>query len=71
MYLLVIILLIFVILIYKLIFHMTHRVLKNNQLNGTLDIGTAISNQLELLDLQTNFIEEFNPKIDVSKVDIM
>lgn len=47
--------------------------LKNNQLNGTLDIGATISNKLELLDLQTNFVEEFDldPQIDVSKVEIM
>ncbi|XP_057430459.1 leucine-rich repeat receptor protein kinase HPCA1 isoform X2 [Lotus japonicus] len=48
-------------------------VLKNNQLNGTLDIGATISNKLELLDLQTNFVEEFDldPQIDVSKVEII
>ncbi|TKY72323.1 leucine-rich repeat receptor protein kinase [Spatholobus suberectus] len=45
-------------------------VLRNNQLNGTLDIGTSI-NQLDLLDLQTNLIEDFNPQIDVSKVEII
>jgi len=48
-----------------------HRVLKNNKLNGTLDIGTFISNQLDLLDLQLNYIEKFEAKIDVSKVEIM
>ncbi|KAK7331219.1 hypothetical protein VNO77_25437 [Canavalia gladiata] len=53
------------------LFQLQTVVLKNNELNGTLDIGTSISNQLELLDLQTNFIEEFNPQIDVSKVDII
>ncbi|KAG5011566.1 hypothetical protein JHK86_023827 [Glycine max] len=46
-------------------------VLKNNQLNGTLDIGTSISNNLDLLDLQINFIEDFDPQIDVSKVEII
>ena len=50
---------------------MIHRVLKNNKLNGTLDIGTFISNQLDLLDLQLNYIEKFEAKIDVSKVEIM
>lgn len=45
--------------------------LKNNKLNGTLDIGTFISNQLDLLDLQLNYIEKFEAKIDVSKVEIM
>ncbi|XP_027187019.1 leucine-rich repeat receptor protein kinase HPCA1-like isoform X3 [Cicer arietinum] len=45
--------------------------LKNNQLNGTLDIGTSISDQLGVLDLQTNFIENFDPQIDVSKVEII
>ncbi|XP_017437263.2 leucine-rich repeat receptor protein kinase HPCA1 isoform X2 [Vigna angularis] len=46
-------------------------VLKNNQLNGTLDIGKSISDQLDLLDLQINYIEEFKPQIDVSKVKII
>ncbi|KAK7303488.1 hypothetical protein RJT34_14395 [Clitoria ternatea] len=46
-------------------------VLRRNQLNGTLDIGTLISSQLELLDLQTNIIVEFNPKVDVSKVEVI
>jgi len=45
--------------------------MKNNQLNGTLDIGSSISDQLDLLDLQFNYIEEFKPQIDVSKVNIM
>ncbi|KAL5097602.1 hypothetical protein RYX36_001929 [Vicia faba] len=44
--------------------------LKNNQLNGTLDIGTTISDQLGVIDLQTNFIENFEPQINVSKVEI-
>ncbi|KAJ1420954.1 Serine-threonine/tyrosine-protein kinase, catalytic domain [Sesbania bispinosa] len=46
-------------------------VLRDNRLNGTLDIGTAMSNELVLLDLQKNLIEEFAPKIDVSKVEII
>ncbi|RDX94881.1 putative leucine-rich repeat receptor-like protein kinase, partial [Mucuna pruriens] len=46
-------------------------VLKNNQLNGTLDVGASIGNQLNLLDLQTNFIDKFDPQIDVSKVEII
>ena len=35
------------------------RVLRNNQLNGTLDVGTTYSNQLQLIDLQNNSIESF------------
>ncbi|KAK7844579.1 hypothetical protein CFP56_010719 [Quercus suber] len=35
------------------------RVLRNNWLNGTLDVGTAYSNQLQLIDLQNNSIENF------------
>nr|XP_023895098.1 probable leucine-rich repeat receptor-like protein kinase At5g49770 [Quercus suber] len=31
----------------------------NNWLNGTLDVGTAYSNQLQLIDLQNNSIENF------------
>ncbi|KAH7520882.1 hypothetical protein FEM48_Zijuj08G0192800 [Ziziphus jujuba var. spinosa] len=34
-------------------------VLKNNQVNGTLDIGTTYSNQLQLIDLQYNSITEY------------
>lgn len=41
--------------------------LKNNQLKGTLDIDTDINNQLELLDLQTNIIEELDPQMDLAK----
>ena len=33
------------------------RVLRNNQLNGILDVGTTYSNQLQLIDLQNNSIE--------------
>ena len=35
------------------------RVLWNNQLNGTLDVDTTYSNQLQLIDLQKNSIESF------------
>jgi hypothetical protein len=45
--------------------------LKKTQLNGTLDIGKTISDQLGLLDLQYNSIANFDPQIDVSKVAIM
>ncbi|KAK9286827.1 hypothetical protein L1049_015232 [Liquidambar formosana] len=34
-------------------------VLRNNQLNGTLDIGTSRSNYLQLIDLQANFIDDY------------
>ncbi|KAK7246076.1 hypothetical protein RIF29_40934 [Crotalaria pallida] len=51
--------------------HLQTVVLKDNMLNGTLDIGTTISSQLELLDLQHNSIVKFNPLINVSKVTII
>ncbi|KAK8977592.1 hypothetical protein V6N11_013377 [Hibiscus sabdariffa] len=35
-------------------------VLKRNQLNGTLVIGSSFSNQLQIIDLQTNGISDFN-----------
>ncbi|XVF75117.1 hypothetical protein PTKIN_Ptkin13bG0162000 [Pterospermum kingtungense] len=35
-------------------------VLKGNQLNGTLDIGSGFSNRLKLVDLQDNDISDFN-----------
>lgn len=38
------------------------RVLRNNQLNGTLDIGTSYSNELKLIDLQKNSISEVNDR---------
>lgn len=41
------------------IFSLQSVVLRNNQLNGTLDIGTSHSNQLQLIDLQINFIDNF------------
>ncbi|KAL2341485.1 hypothetical protein Fmac_009425 [Flemingia macrophylla] len=50
---------------------LTYLVLRNNRLNGTLDIGTSISNNLVLVDLQTNSITDFRPQIDVSKVQIL
>lgn len=38
------------------------RVLKNNKLNGTLDIGTSFSNNLQLIDLRQNRITEYTNK---------
>ena len=35
------------------------RLLKNNQLNGSLDIGTTYSTQLQLIDLQNNSISNY------------
>jgi hypothetical protein len=32
------------------------RTLRNNKLNGTLDIGTSYSSNLQLVDLQNNSI---------------
>ena len=39
-----------------------NRVLKKNQLNGSLVIGTTHSNQLKLIDLQFNFISHLEGK---------
>ena len=39
-----------------------NRVLKKNQLNGSLVIGTTHSNQLKLIDLQFNFISYLEEK---------
>ena len=37
--------------------HCTDRRLRDNKFNGTLNIGTEFSRQLELVDLQNNDIE--------------
>jgi hypothetical protein len=39
-----------------------YRVLKRNQLNGSLVLGTTHSNKLKLIDLQDNFISELKGK---------
>ena len=39
-----------------------NRVLKKNQLNGPLDIGTTHSNRLKLIDLQSNLISRLEEK---------
>ena len=39
-----------------------NRVLKKNQLNGSLDIGTTHSNRLKLIDLQSNLISHLEEK---------
>ncbi|KAF2310146.1 hypothetical protein GH714_006745 [Hevea brasiliensis] len=46
-------------------------VLSNNRLNGTLDIGTINSDQLQLIDLQTNSISDYTPKPGQKQVDII
>ncbi|KAB1211148.1 hypothetical protein CJ030_MR6G021662 [Morella rubra] len=38
---------------------LSYLVLSNNQLNGTLNIGTAYSNELQYIDLQNNSITSF------------
>lgn len=43
----------------KDMFSCANRVLKNNQLNGTLDIGSSPGSQLQLIDLQINNIDKF------------
>lgn len=35
------------------------RRLRNNRINGTLDLGSNYSTQLQAIDLQNNFIERF------------
>lgn len=51
--------------------HCDHRNLKHNELNGTLDLGTAYSSQLRLIDLQSNKIDNVEPSGGVSKVKTM
>ncbi|KAI9122529.1 hypothetical protein K1719_006369 [Acacia pycnantha] len=46
-------------------------VLKRNELNGTLDIGSSSSSQLQLIDLQSNKIERLDPNGGVPKVKII
>ncbi|KAF8033885.1 hypothetical protein BT93_C0225 [Corymbia citriodora subsp. variegata] len=53
------------------IFSLQSVVLKNNQLNGTLDIGTSHSNQLKLIDLQTNFIDDFKQSTGGSSIEVI
>ena len=47
------------------------RVLRKNELNGTLDIGTSYSNRLHLIDLRRNFISTFENSDEVHDVEIM
>lgn len=47
------------------------KVLRNNQLNGTLDIGTSHDNQLQLIDLQTNFIDNFKQSTGGYSVEVI
>lgn len=46
-------------------------VLKDNKINGTLDIGSSYSNQLRLVDLETNSIDRFKQNGEVSKLKII
>lgn len=48
-----------------------NRVLKDNNINGTLDVGSTYSNQLRLIDLENNLIDNFKQKDGVSNVNIM
>lgn len=48
-----------------------NRVLKDNKINGTLDVGSTYSNQLRLIDLENNLIDSFKQKDGVSNVNIM
>ncbi|KAG4401468.1 hypothetical protein GLYMA_07G270800v4 [Glycine max] len=45
-------------------------VLKDNKINGTLDIGSSYSNQLRLVDFETNSIDSFEQKDEVPNVKI-
>ncbi|KAI6678937.1 hypothetical protein NL676_039733 [Syzygium grande] len=53
------------------IFSLQSVALKNNQLNGTLDIGTSPSSQLQLIDLQINFIDSFKQSTGGSSVEVI
>ncbi|KAB5574533.1 hypothetical protein DKX38_001727 [Salix brachista] len=44
---------------------------RNNQLNGTLDIGTGPVNNLAMIDLRTNKISGFTTRAGIEKVDII
>lgn len=44
---------------------------RNNQLNGTLDIGTGSVNKLAMIDLRTNKISRFTARAGIEKVEIM
>ncbi|CAJ1941593.1 unnamed protein product [Sphenostylis stenocarpa] len=46
-------------------------VLKDNKINGTLDVGSSYSNRLRLVDLETNSIEIFKQNDAVPNVKIM
>ncbi|XP_042007347.1 leucine-rich repeat receptor protein kinase HPCA1-like isoform X2 [Salvia splendens] len=46
-------------------------VLRRNQINGTLTIGSNRNNQLKLIDLQNNFIDAFPASDDYSTVEII
>ncbi|KAG8639641.1 hypothetical protein MANES_14G162000v8 [Manihot esculenta] len=46
-------------------------VLSNNRLNGTLDIGTVNSGQLQLIDLQSNFISDYTPQPGQNQVYVI
>ncbi|XP_028792796.1 probable leucine-rich repeat receptor-like protein kinase At5g49770 [Neltuma alba] len=46
-------------------------VLKDNKLNGSLEIGTNHSRQLQLIDLQNNHIEDFNKQYEAFRITII
>ncbi|XP_061354222.1 leucine-rich repeat receptor protein kinase HPCA1-like [Gastrolobium bilobum] len=46
-------------------------VLKSNKLDGTLDIGTNYSKQLQLIDLQSNSIEDFKQQNEFPNITII
>ncbi|XVE89309.1 hypothetical protein DITRI_Ditri19aG0192100 [Diplodiscus trichospermus] len=46
-------------------------VLKGNQLNGTLDIGSEFSNQLKIVDLQSNRISDFDNRTGAYEFDVI
>ncbi|KAK7331220.1 hypothetical protein VNO77_25438 [Canavalia gladiata] len=46
-------------------------VLRNNYLGGTLDIGTNYSHQLQLIDLTSNSIEEFEQRNELPNITII
>ncbi|KAK3419482.1 hypothetical protein EUGRSUZ_G00039 [Eucalyptus grandis] len=53
------------------IFSLQRVVLRHNQLNGTLDIGTNRGNQLQLIDLQTNFIDNFKQRAGGYSIEVI
>lgn len=47
------------------------RVLRNNKINGLLDLETISSNHLQLIDMEKNFITDLKPSAGGSNYTLM